>query len=335
MAQGIKTHAFAAIVLFLVASAAATGCTQILGIESLQAEDDRLIDAGGGNAGSNDGGSGLEDGGVAIVDGAMGDIDGAPATEPTPQDVDGDGVANNRDNCPTIANTAQSNDLDNDEVGDACDPRPDQDGDRLFYFQSFDDASPGPGTGWTVASGSQLADGQWGLADGRLQQRGQAELPTILYLDRTDIPADAVVETLVSVDSQIVTTTPAPHVGVLVRYSNTAASGGIDDGHACLLESSQFGRVATKVRVRSLFINSADTREINDWLFAPQVRYRLRIAQFRRDSHCTATEVRSEIGESVPAFDWEGPLQGQIGVQTQRVDASFHAIVVYQLGGPL
>ncbi|MFS3126962.1 thrombospondin type 3 repeat-containing protein [Nocardioides sp. Bht2] len=42
-------------------------------------------------------------------------------------DYDKDGVADTRDNCPTVANTSQSN-LDRDGLGDACDPDMDGDG---------------------------------------------------------------------------------------------------------------------------------------------------------------------------------------------------------------
>ncbi|MGH1539379.1 MAG: S8 family serine peptidase [Arenicella sp.] len=42
-------------------------------------------------------------------------------------DIDGDGVSNDEDNCPALANPAQAN-FDNDNLGDACDPDDDNDG---------------------------------------------------------------------------------------------------------------------------------------------------------------------------------------------------------------
>src|SRR5438067_1003993 len=77
----------------------------------------------------------------------------------SPNDLDGDGVANDVDNCPTIANADQRDfdadgigdvcdhcphlasatdpDADGDGVGDACDPRPGIAGDHIALFDGF------------------------------------------------------------------------------------------------------------------------------------------------------------------------------------------------------
>jgi arabinoxylan arabinofuranohydrolase len=44
-----------------------------------------------------------------------------------PDDIDGDGIPNDQDNCPNISNPNQA-DMDNDGIGDACDPDIDGDG---------------------------------------------------------------------------------------------------------------------------------------------------------------------------------------------------------------
>ncbi len=56
-------------------------------------------------------------------------------------DDDSDGIANNADNCPTVANANQE-DLDSDNVGDACDSLIDSDGDMVADAVDADPANP-------------------------------------------------------------------------------------------------------------------------------------------------------------------------------------------------
>ena len=61
-------------------------------------------------------------------------------------DADGDGVADNTDNCPNVANANQAN-ADGDSLGDACDPDDDNDG-----VADTADQCPGTASGTLVAS---------------------------------------------------------------------------------------------------------------------------------------------------------------------------------------
>jgi hypothetical protein len=103
----------------------------------------------------------------------------------TPLDTDHDGVPDDVDNCPGVANPDQDNedgdalgdlcdpcppiadamdpgaDRDGDGVGDACDPHPDTPGDRLALFEGFNRA---PTTltlvgAWTFANGRATVTG--------------------------------------------------------------------------------------------------------------------------------------------------------------------------------
>lgn len=89
------------------------------------------------------------------------------AVDGPPSDLDGDGIPNTDDNCPTVANPGQhdedadgignpcdtcpatanptQDDGDGDGVGDACDPEPSAP-DHIALFEGFD----GPLTGWTL-----------------------------------------------------------------------------------------------------------------------------------------------------------------------------------------
>jgi hypothetical protein len=112
---------------------------------------------------------------AAPGDGALADtsIDGPP------DDVDGDGVLNAADNCPTKANPTQVNedgdplgdacdpcppypdntDGDTDGVGDLCDPNPTTGGDQMALFEGFADGIPASWVnvgGWTASGGNAV-----------------------------------------------------------------------------------------------------------------------------------------------------------------------------------
>lgn len=118
------------------------------------------------------------------IDAAVVAVDVAPDTPVNP-DIDGDGVPNAQDNCPTVANAAQY-DEDADTVGDACDNCPtvanvgqadttgDADGvgdacdpnpttkDKIALFEGFN-AMP---VGWTIAMPNSVSNGRLRVEDG-------------------------------------------------------------------------------------------------------------------------------------------------------------------------
>jgi hypothetical protein len=78
-----------------------------------------------------------------------------PCELATTHDEDDDGVTDACDNCPGIANEAQSDQGDGDFVGDACDPDTTR-ADRIALFQSF--AEPDAMASWRQLDGHWFVD---------------------------------------------------------------------------------------------------------------------------------------------------------------------------------
>lgn len=99
----------------------------------------------------------------------------------SPGDLDGDGIADATDNCPSVYNPGQENedgdrfgdacdpcppiaddnpaDADNDGVADACDPHPTTPGDKIVLFEGFHHGVPA----------SWIAVGSWTAANDSVQ----------------------------------------------------------------------------------------------------------------------------------------------------------------------
>jgi hypothetical protein len=91
------------------------------------------------------------------------DLDGlADGCDDYPDDSDNDGVINSIDNCPANANANQT-DMDNDELGDACDN--DLDGDGINNHVPFDDSNTASDDQCPYTNASNNDDDQDGCLD--------------------------------------------------------------------------------------------------------------------------------------------------------------------------
>lgn len=112
--------------------------------------DARPPDAGAGDAGDPDAGVLDSDG-----DGVPDDRDNCPVPNPEQLDEDGDGRGDECDPCPFVFGF---DDGDSDGLGDACDPDPMSGGDRLIVFEGFDGDTPEPlfaPAAWQVRDGAR------------------------------------------------------------------------------------------------------------------------------------------------------------------------------------
>jgi hypothetical protein len=137
--------------------------------------------------------------GTGPTDGSI--VDQQPAGDGHPGDMDGDGIADAVDNCPTKSNANQANedgdllgdecdpcppfadntDSDHDGVGDLCDPHPSTVGDKIALFEGFASGIPQTwvnNSGWTASNGDAVI----ASADG-----------TVAYLEPPLVPANGTV----------------------------------------------------------------------------------------------------------------------------------------------
>ena len=112
------------------------------------------------------------------------DLDGDGIGDACDDDVDGDNVPNDVDNCPLVANADQA-DLDHDGIGDACDDDIDGDGVPNESDQCPEVAGPAENGGCPVCNGIGDQDGD-GICD------DVDNCPSVANTDQHDLDGDGI-----------------------------------------------------------------------------------------------------------------------------------------------
>jgi len=283
------------------------------------------------------------------------DVDAAVSIDASLGDTDSDGVADNVDNCRTVANPGQyDEDLDsvgdacdncpadvnpeqlneleletNDEpdgLGDACDPYPTTGGDTIAFFDGFNESLDE--AAWSVVRGSN----DWSTDDGAVVQsntsvgfRGLAWTGPLLE--------NAVIITKVRALELPNSEGPQDSirsVGVLGQYDDEGSGQG--RGYACThfydpnnpAESTLLSLIALQISPVLVETLPADRLVIND-----PIRFSFEVSGTARTQRCQSVEDsngnRREVVADDPNF-----TNGLVGLRTHSSSAAFDYVLIIE-----
>lgn len=257
---------------------------------------------------------------------------------PADRDVDHDGIADDRDVCPTIADPAQR-DHDGDQVGDACDNCPviansDQaDGDldgvgdpcdpstgveRIALFDSFDELRPDL---WVSQAGFTIVDGR--LVPDRQASgfpRGSAEL-----IDQLANTTTVTIEVGVHFEPDAFNLTVAgPDAGLLVDATGS-------EREVCELAADGNDLPTTR---HALFRAPAFTTLASQpFAIAQPGAYRFALTRTRtntgNDLLCRALSLDTGDSAELTAVDRSPPARGALKIEAFETRATFDYVIVY------
>lgn len=245
-------------------------------------------------------------------DGIPDDMDNCPMLANSDQlDHDGDGHGDLCDRCPHLA-SAQDPDSDGDGLGDACDPRPNQAGDRRLLYVEFDD--PSDIAGWPLV-------GTWSVAQGMLT--GGAITIQTQYTRPSTIFQHAFAQTALHVNTMAM---PSASIspGVFMYTGNAGST----QYYLCEARAAFGGNV---VNARDVYPASQSQMSSAPWpgTLAPGSKLEITDAVLAATHACTVTQGLAALPVMQPA----GTTSGAVVLGASYASVSYDYLFVVEIGG--
>jgi len=260
---------------------------------------------------------------VALGCGGLFGLDELPACPGADNefDEDGDGVVDLCDNCPSVANPDQANrDLDfGDQVGDACDPDPD---DVCIVhlralFDGFNDAV-GSGSRWAVGNG------EWAIANGSFTQsngdgRYFAHAPMFRFVD-----LHVRVTATVSEYGDGVNDRRGPAMG----FVTDPRGADVGNGYSCLADTIR-GNHEIRLQVVENGNDQTVSVESLSGLLTTNAEIVIEATSISTERSCSASQSNPPVATVIPAtFNDARFTEGEVSLTTYDAITSFLSVDV-------
>lgn len=239
----------------------------------------------------------------------------AYVSNPEQHDHDDDARGDACDGCPHLAD--QGTDGDDDGVGDACDPRPTEPGDRIAFFDGF--YTPPP---WT----SVVGDRTWETVDGTLRQPS-TEAAFQIVRDDTPNLASVFVDVRVRINALASGNPTRRSAGIVLSYRDTNHY--VYCGLAAVPPNGaevNAGQVTTDFwgnRRYDYKPGSFPAQMSGEWLTLQARTTTTATGDTRID--CSSHRANAS---GMASFTGDADIEGDIGLRTNGVDASFDYVFV-------
>lgn len=245
-------------------------------------------------------------------------------------DEDGDGVRDECDNCPHVAQADDSEfkDDDGDRIGVACDPHKSSP-DRVVAFYTFTE----PSAPTDIVAVTDAGGGNWKFSDGDLLADSTTARTDMLA--RLDVGLAGVtidVDLSLSASPPVLPIGGSQSVGVWAEiappggapYDPTFPPGAVLE----LFEVSPGTGAEQRAHLTDTSVSGAnDTTGVQPELFIPGARYRL-VLTCEADGSCVGEVLRAGASLTTLALT-VATRPGAVGLRSYGVDVAFHHLMVY------